>query len=390
MSRFGNAFATGLGGVLNSVADSYGRRIENEQRANLMAERDKAELVRARAIAEMQDEFAIRKDDRARAAGMKEGREIDAEVDSRMAARDAADISKVDDPELRNLSREELAQLRTDPEARAKFGVLNAPTRKEELETRASAAGKLGYGEAAKETRGLLQTEIQNERVANADKNAERRADAADKNAEFMQKYQMRREDRMDRMAESTLAFQKARANKEDAKSEGMAEREQRAATAKALDGVNSDIKMLAKEAADPMMAPEQKAVVNQQLEQARNEAKRYRAALAGAGLDGSAEAPKGEPKEPFDPAKYMSGGKAAPSTQTAKPAQASASAAPRAESRQPKEMAIDGLDAAISKTARDMAAAGNRGDKAEVARLNAQLQEQQRAKVRIVDGSGQ
>ena len=387
MSRFGNAFATGLGGVLNSVADSYGRRIENEQRANLQAERDKAELVRARAIAEMQRDFGIEEEGRKRTNALKMGSDIDKEAGS---IRDQRQANSIDDPELRNLSPEELAALRADPEAKKAFGgVLNA-SRQSDLEDRATAANKLGYMDAAKEARGEIQTEINNKRAENTDKNAERRADAADKNAAFLQKYQMRREDRMDRMAESTLAFQKARANKEDAKSEGMAEREQRAATAKALDGVNSDIKMLAKEAADPMMAPEQKAVVNQQLEQARNEAKRYRSALAGAGLDGSVEAPKGEPKEPFDPAKYMSGGKAAPGAQPAKPAQASAPAAPRVETRQPKDMAIDGLDAAISKTARDMAAAGNRGDKAEVARLNAQLQEQQRAKVRIIDGSGQ
>src|SRR3972149_498118 len=110
MSRFGNALAAGAGGVLNSLAGSYGRRIENEQRANLQAERDKAEMVRARALMEMQQEFGIKKDALAREAGLKEGRDIDAEVESRMAARDAADIAKVDDPELRNLSREELAQ----------------------------------------------------------------------------------------------------------------------------------------------------------------------------------------------------------------------------------------------------------------------------------------
>src|SRR3989304_2036217 len=168
-------------------------------------------MVPARALMEMQQEFGIKKDALAREAGLKEGRDIDAEVESRMAARDAADIAKVDDPELRNLSREELAQMRTSPEARTKFGLLNAMTRKEELETRAGAAGKLGYSGAAKEARDLLRTEIQDERADSAQKNAERRADTQDANTAFMQKMQLRSQARQDSLAASTLNFQKAR-----------------------------------------------------------------------------------------------------------------------------------------------------------------------------------
>lgn len=292
MSRFGNALAAGASGVLGSMAHSMDQRMEREQKANLQAERDKAEMVRARAILEMQEEFGIKREARVREAGMKEGREIDAEVESRMAARDAADIAKVNDPELQNLTREELAQMRTDPEARKQFGLLNAVTRKEELETRAGAAGKLGYSKAAEESRNLLRTEIQDERNANIDKNNERRADQAEKNAEFMQKYQMKREARMDRLAAAQLDYQKSRANKEDARADADVERGNRAATAKALDGVNADIKALSRDAADPMLAPEQKAIIDDQLAEARTEAKRYRTALAGAGLEGSKEPP--------------------------------------------------------------------------------------------------
>ncbi len=173
MSRFGNALASGVGGILSSVASSYDTKIKAEAEEKLLAKRAEMDLNRARVIAEMQEEFAVRGETRKRESAEKMGRDIDAEVGSRMSRRDAADIAKVDDPELKNLTREELAQMRADPKAREKFGILSAPTRMEELETRASAANKLGYTDAAKEARAELQTEIQNDRNKRTDANAD-------------------------------------------------------------------------------------------------------------------------------------------------------------------------------------------------------------------------
>ena len=49
-----------------------------------------------------------------------------------------------------------------------------------------------------------------------------------------------------------------------------------------------------------------------------------------------------------------------------------------------PKDLALLGIDTAINDTVRALAAAGNRGDKAEAARLNSLLQEQQAAKAKM------
>lgn len=129
---------------------------------------------------------------------------------------------------------------------------------------------------------------------------ANRRLDIQEDRNATLEKYQQRREDRLDSLAEAQLALQKARANKEDSRGDEMAQRESRAATAKALDGVNADIKSLSRDIADPMLQAEQKKVIQRQLDDARTEAKRYRSALAGAGLEGSDAPPS--PQKPFDP----------------------------------------------------------------------------------------
>ena len=133
----------------------------------------------------------------------------------------------------------------------------------------------------------------------------------------------MRREDRLDSIAESDRAFQKSQAGKNDARAEQAAINAQRDATKAVLKAANDDIKSLEKElAGNPM--PEQAKVIQSQLNQARNEASRYRNALAGAGLDGS-NGPA-SPSKPFDPKDFMAKGSAkdttpvAPVTPVAKP----------------------------------------------------------------------
>lgn len=112
----------------------------------------------------------------------------------------------------------------------------------------------------------------------------------AEKKGDQKFEYEQQRNDRLDTLAEKRAKAEGDRATAGDAK-------ELRAATSKALDGVNADIKALEKEVSDPMMPPEKKAVVDRQLVQARQEAAGYRKALANAGLPVSTEpaTPKGK-----------------------------------------------------------------------------------------------
>lgn len=276
----------GLSGAGKGLADSAEQAQKVYDERALMEERARLEEEKLLRIDQVRS-------DRARSAGVKQGQDIGTETRRLQNERDAAAINS---REGSSMTAEDAQVLRDKPEARKAYGLLGA-SRTTDLEDRATSAENLGYLDAARETRGMLQTETANQRNADLDASTNRRLDVQEKNAKFAQEYQMRRESRMDRLAESQLTFQKARAEKEDARSGLIEIKEQRAATSAALRGANDDIKSLQKEAADPMLEPEQKAIVDDQLKEARSEAARYREALAAVGVPGSKPAPK--PNEP-------------------------------------------------------------------------------------------
>ncbi len=367
---------SGLSGAGKGLAASaeQDQRVYDEQR--LMAERSRLDEEKANRIAEAQA-------NRQRQAGIKQGQDIDLATTNLQNERDAAAINASNSGVEggSSMSPADAQVLRNQPEARKAYGLLT-PTRQSDLEDRATAAEKLGYLDAAKETRGQLQTEVTNQRNQAIDESTNKRLDQQDAANKATQQYQQRREDRLDRLASAQLEFSKARANKDDARAEQMADREQRSATVAAMKGVETDLKILQRDMADPMLQPEQKAVLQGQKDQLMAEHNRYRSALAGAGIDNSAK-----PDKPFNPADFRTGKPAGGNTPSKgvttvdNPVQQSS--APSTQ-ESPKDMAVKGLDAAINTTVRSLAAANNRGDKQEAARLNSLLQEQQAAKAKL------
>lgn len=366
---------SGLAGASKGLATGLDDEQQTADRMKLETLRSNLEEQKALRIAEA-GRVATRQ------AGIQQGQDIDSSVNQMQNQRDAEAINAANAGVEggSNMSAADAAVLRNQPEARKAYGLLN-PTRQSDLEDRANAAEKLGYLDAARETRGALQTEVANQRNKDVDASTNRRLDQQDERQASLDKYNQRREDRLDRLATAQLSFQQARAGKEDARSEQMAEREQRNATVAAMKGAETDAKALQKEMADPMLAPEQKTVLQSQLDTARADARRFRNALGGAGIEGG-----GAPDKPFNPADFRTnksggstpvkqGGTTVPNPiqQDAPVSQAS-----------PKDLAVRGIDTAINDTVRALAAAGNRGDKAESERLNNLLQEQQAAKARM------
>lgn len=371
----------GLGLLFGGLAGAGNALAQDAKRAQALAD----EQVIAEQRARLEEERLLRIDEarrqRERAGQLRMGEEINTATARMLNEQDAAAINAKFGS---TATAEDVAALRSNPEARRAYGLLDA-TRQSDLETRAAAAESLGYLEAARETRGQLNTEIANQRQDAQDKANTRRLDLQEERQKQQDEYNRRRESRLDRLAEAELAFRQAQAKKLDAREEKQTERELRLATNNALAGVNNQLKSLEKEAADPLLAPEQKEVIRAQMIELRAEGERYRRALASAGLEGSTA-----PSKPFDPNDFRTGGQGqgggASSNQRA-PAQSApaAPAAPSAPARResPRELALRGYDAAIQQTVRELTAAQNRGDSAEVKRLNELLQQQQAAKAR-------
>lgn len=279
----------GLGilfGALSGAGKGLAQSAEQDQKVSdqmrLEAERSRLDEERTARIEEARAQ-------RQRQAGVQQGQDIGSVVNQMQNQRDADAINAANAGVEggSNISAADAQILRTQPAARQAYGLLN-PTRQSDLEDRATAAEKLGYLDAAKETRNTLQTEITNQRNQSLDESMNKRLDQQAEANKISQEYQNRREDRLDRLASAQMAFSQARANKEDARADQMAEREQRQATAAAMKGAETDIKGLQKEMADPMLAPEQKQVLQNQLDLARSDARRFRASLGGAGIEGS------------------------------------------------------------------------------------------------------
>lgn len=388
MAGLGLLFA-GLSGAGKALASSA----EQDQRA---ANESKLMQERAR----LEEEKALRIDEarrtRDRQAGVQMGQEIDATTTQLQNQRDAEAINAANGSQM---TAADAQVLRDNPAARQAYGLL-ASTRQSSLEDRATAAEKLGYLDAARETRGQLQTEISNTRNQKLDENADKRLDAEvawrDRQADLAAK----REDRMAHIAEAELSLRRSQAAKADSRESMAAEREARQATAKALDGAQAEIKDIRKALTDPLLAPEQKAELSAQLNAATAEVQRYRSALAGVGVEGSKA-----PSKPFNPDDYrtdgkggakgsdgaqrvanpMAGGYAHEPAKLTAGARAASSATPAAPAREqsPRDMALAGLDAALEQTGRELARANAAGNKAEIARLNQLFQQQLAAKQR-------
>lgn len=378
----------GISGAGKALAASA----EQEQR---VADQKSLEAERSR----LEEEKALRIDEvrrqRDRQGAVQMGQDITSTTSALQNERDAAAINAANGS---SMSAADAAVLRNNPEARKAYGLLGA-TRQTDLEDRATAAEKLGYLDAARETRGQLQTDITNTRNIKQDENA----DAARKDEKEWRQQQAdlanKREDRMANLAAAELALRKASAAKADSRESMQAEREARMATASAMKGAEAEIKQLSKDLADPMLAPEQKAIVQEQLDGARRELKQYRTALAGAGIDNGKA-----PEKPFNPADFaMGGGKAAGDGKVQRvanpmgggyvheparltPRAAAASAAPMAPAEPPSSgrQAIAALELAMQNTARQMSAAQAAGNRAEVARLTDLFNQQNAAKQRV------
>lgn len=386
-SRNNRGCDMGLGLLFGALSGGGKALASSAQDAQRLADQKNLEAERSR----LEEEKALRIDEarrmRDRQGAVQMGQDITRTTAQLQNERDATAINAANGS---NMSAADAEVLRNNPEARKAYGLLGA-TRQTDLEDRATAAEKLGYLDAARETRGQLQTEFVNQRAIKQDENA----DEARKDEKEWRKQQAdlanKREDRMARIAEAELGLRRSQAAKADSRESMAAEREARMATAAALKGAEADIKQLSKDAADPMLAPEQKAVVMEQLESARREAKQYRSALAGAGIDGSKT-----PDKPFNPADFALGGsKGGDSGKTQRvanpmaggyvhePARLTPPRAAAAEPASPREQAVAGLDAAMQQTARQLATANANGNRAEIERLSAIFAQQNAAKQR-------
>lgn len=379
MAGLGLLFA-GLSGAGKGLAAGaeQDQKVADEQR--LMAERSRLDEEKANRIAEAQAT-------RTRQAGIKQGQDIGAATTNLQNQRDADAInaanSGVDGGS--NMTAADAQVLRNQPAARQAYGLLN-PTRQSDLEDRATAAEQLGYLDAAKETRSQLQTEVTNNRNEANDVTANKRLDQQVEMQKATMEYQNRREDRLDRLANAQLAFSQARAGKEDARAEQMAEREQRSATVSAMKGVETDLKMLQRDMADPMLPPEQKSILQAQKDQLMTEHARYRKALSGAGIEGSQA-----PSKPFNPNDFKLGGgdsKSSSNTPSSSAGEKVRTVPNPLQMDTPtpavsKQLAVTALEKSLSQTSRDLAAANASGNKAEIARLSDQFKELSQARSR-------
>jgi hypothetical protein len=370
-----NAVAAGLGGAASSMADSYGRRNEAIEGDRIMKERQRLEMERTRAVEAMREEFSIRGEARKRDAALTQAREIEAGVrdaqDKRISDRTQAPVGP-------SLSPEDVRAKRDQPGGSPISGLLNS-TRRSEAEDRASVAAKLGYADAAKEYRNEARDEARSERDDVRDARENKRIDAQIAHQDKQLNAQIAHwEDIKKRSGGSGIEGMLAKAKLE----EFQMQRAWQMELSKTPVGSPERAALLQKGRDFEWIkdAPNDVTVTKKSFDENGNEITTT--------TKGVAQQTGAGPSKPFDPNDFRPKPSGA-----AKPASAPvrADAAPKAQERKsPKDMAIDGFDQAITKTARDLAAADRRGDKAEAARLNLLLQEQQRAKVRLVDGSGQ
>jgi len=298
---------SGLAGGSKGLATGMEDERQTAERASLETLRSNLEEQKALRIAEA-SRVATRQ------AGIQQGKDIDSATVQLQNERDASAINAANAGVEggSNMTAADAAVLRDKPEARKAYGLLN-PNRQSDLEDRATAAEKLGYLDAARETRGALQTEIADQRYDQQSKDTNRRLDISEANAKAQQEFNNKMEARRLSVAEADIAYRKSRDVSLDAKATQAAENAQRAATVEAMKNVSKEAKETQLQLADPMKSDEEKAILKGNLETLRLEERRFRNALASVGIEGSES-----PSKPFNPADFR----------TSKPSE---SAAPKA-----------------------------------------------------------
>lgn len=329
----------GLGMLLSGLSaggNAVAANAEQDTRMNndrtLMNERLAHEkmLIGERARIEEEKQLNIDKvrQERTREAGIRQGSEITAESQRAMNERDAAAINA---REGSSMTAEDAQALRNSPDARKAYGLTEA-TRQSDLENRANAAEQLGYLDAAKEIRGQIRNEVLDT------KNSEQ-IDLANKREDRLLKFQEESLKRQDQNARQSAAYQSQALKAQSDRDAVMNTREQRSATSKALDGVNSLIAQTNKEIKDTFDPNDKKELIGK-LKILQDESMIYRKSLAGAGLEGSVRT---SPEKPFDDEDFAIGGNKAAARHAKKPAEnAKPESAQQVAKAQPRQEGID------------------------------------------------
>ena len=285
---------SGLSSGGNAVAANADQETRMSNERTLMEERLNHEkmLIAERAKIDTEKQLSIDKTlkERSREYGILQGKEIESESNRAMNERDASAINA---KEGSKMTAEDAQVLRNNPAARKAYG-LPETTRQSSLEDRANAAEKLGYLDAAREIRGQIRNEIQD--TKNADQ-----TDLANKREDRILKFQEESLKRQDQNAKQNAYYQNQMLKASSDRDVLSNTREQRAATAKALDGVNSLISQTNKEIKDTI-DPNDKKELQGKLRVLQDESMIYRKSLAGAGLEGSV---RSSPEKPFNPADF-------------------------------------------------------------------------------------
>ena len=293
----------GIGLLFGALAGAGGAVADIGKRDQDVANDEK----RVRMLADLEEQKVLRIEEaraqRQRQAGIAQGSQIASEASRLLGQSDAAAINAKFGS---NATAEDVAALAANPEARKAYG-LPEVSRLSSLETKAAAAENLGYMEASRDARGLIQAEITNLRNEASDKATIKRLDE-------MERHNRSIEARNASVAAADLAFRReALKNSTDAELR-RADSEKRQATNAAMKNAQTELDKMRVEFANPMLDDKLKPVMQAQINELQKQTSRFRDALAAAGLDGSE---KPESKTGFDPSKYPIGGKPSTSAST-------------------------------------------------------------------------
>lgn len=281
------AIGQGVAGAAASGVHSIDQA-QKEELDNRAANRDLD--IKERLLA-AQQQLQFQADDRKRAIATQQGQAITTGATGLLNSAAAGSInagfgSAIDpnDPD----SAATLAAIRSNPAAMKAYGL--AP--EDDLtkaRARSDSARNLGDLPAAGE-------EDKNVRNLVTDKAANAKDERESRRLDILQDWQQQQAERQSTLAQATLTYQQKMLSASDTRAQEQIAREQRAATAKALDGVAAQMKDLETESKDISTEPARKTEIQKSLASLRNEASSYRQALAGAGLPGASAAPAALP----------------------------------------------------------------------------------------------
>jgi hypothetical protein len=290
MADWGNAVGQGLAAAANSGVDTIDRQMK-EEADNRAANRDLDIKIR---LAAATQQLQYQADDRKRALAVQQGKTINEGatglLNSNVATRINSTLGSAIDPNNPD-SKATIETIRNNPDAAKAYGV-EPDSDLVKAKARADSARNIGDLSAAAEEDKNVRNLVTDQRNAKTDETANRRLD-------LMETFQQKMQERQQTLAEATLSYQKRMANSADARATATEKHEMRAATAKALDGANADIKALEKEATSvENMDPANQKRIQSQLQLLRGEAAGHRRALASGGLP-AVDAPAAPPEKP-------------------------------------------------------------------------------------------